>query len=216
MDSETNASFTVPDTPSDNHKQPHHHFASTEPTSPTASVADFRKSTMPSTQLGSPRELGELANMQSVAVVKTLSVRGLEYLFMSICLWIGAAGLIWSLLLLVNGKTDAQLLAFPVTSLVVCGPIFAWFFIRLKKAELANPALRFDPSKRRTSQITQLVAFLTSLFNIITFVYLLIASTAGNSVISIGTAVVNLLVILAVAGGILAYYWVDEHRSFTK
>lgn len=170
-------------------------------------------------QLLTPKQdvsLAALASAPSIAVVKTLSTRGLEYLFMSICLWIGAAGLVASLLLLVNGQTSASTLAFPATSLVVCIPIFAIFFIRLKKAELADPALRFDASKRRTSQITQVLAFLTSLFNIITFVYLLIAATAGNSVVSLGKAVINLLVILVIAGGILAYYWVDEHRSFNK
>ncbi len=170
-------------------------------------------------QLLTPKQdasLAALASAPSMAVVKTLSTRGLEYLFMSICLWIGATGLVASLLLLVNGQTSASTLAFPATSLVVCIPIFALFFIRLKKAELADPALRFDASKRRTSQITQVLAFLTSLFNIITFVYLLIAATAGNSVVSLGKAVINLLVILVIAGGILAYYWVDEHRSFNK
>jgi len=158
--------------------------------------------------------LAGAANAPSVAVVKTLSVRGLEYLFMSICLWIGATSLVWGLLLLVNGAASAQLLAFPATSLVVCLPVFAWFFIRLKKAELENPALRFDSSKRRLSQITQVVAFLATLFNVITFVYLLIASVSGGAKVSIGKAFLNLIVILAVSGGILAYYWIDEHRSF--
>jgi hypothetical protein len=159
-------------------------------------------------------ELAEFANAPSLAVVKTLSVRGLEYLFMSICLWIGATSLIWGLLLLVNGAASAQMLAFPATSLVVCLPVFAWFFIRLKKAELEDPTLRFDSSKRRLSQITQIVAFLTTLFNVITFVYLVIASLSGGAKVSIGKAFLNLLVILAVSGGILAYYWIDEHRSF--
>lgn len=159
-------------------------------------------------------ELADLANTSSLAVVKTLSVRGLEYLFMSIVLWIGAVSLVWGLLLLVNGAASAQMLAFPATSLVVTLPIFAWFFIRLKKAEIENPALRFDSSKRRLSQITQIVAFLASLFNVITFVYLVVASLSGGAKISLGKAVLNLLVILAVSGGILAYYWVDEHRSF--
>jgi hypothetical protein len=164
---------------------------------------------------GSPNgNLANAANAQPVAVIKTLSTRGLEYLFMSICLWIGAVGLTWGILSLVNGSADAKVLAFPATSLVVTGPIFAWFFIRLKRAELANPQLRFDPSKRRTSQITQILAFLTALINVITFVYLIIAASFGSEIISVGKSILNLLVILAVSGGILAYYWVDEHRSF--
>jgi uncharacterized Tic20 family protein len=209
------------------HHSPHHHeepvvqpTAMPEPPAPLQDQPFAEPIVMPisASSMAAQQDTGlsELANAPSIAVVKTLSTRGLEYLFMSIALWFAATGLAWALLLLVNGQTKAQLLAFPATSLVVCGPLFAWFFIRLKKAEIANPALRFDASKRRTSQITQTIAYLASLLNIITFVYLVIASTSGSNSISIGKSVLNLLVILVVAGGILAYYWVDEHRSFSK
>lgn len=162
-------------------------------------------------------DLTALANAQPVAVVKTLSTRGLEYLFMSIALWIAASGLIWALLLVVNGQTSAPMLGFPATSLIVCIPVFAYFFIRLKKAELKDPALRFDASKRRLSQITQTIAFLTCIFNVITFVYLLFSIASGSSLgQSVVKLILDLLVILAVAGGILVYYWADEHRSFKK
>jgi hypothetical protein len=160
--------------------------------------------------------LGSLPNDQPVAVVKTLSVRGLEYLFMSVALWFGAAGLAWTLLAVANNAASFESLALPVTFLLVSLPVFALFFLRLKKAELANPALRFDPSKRRLSQITQVVAFLACFINAITFVYMILTKVAGGGDVSIGKAVINLLIILAVAGGVLAYYWHDEHRSFKK
>lgn len=160
--------------------------------------------------------LGSLPNDQPVAVVKTLSVRGLEYLFMSVALWFGATGLTWTLLAIANGVSSFASLALPVTFLLVSLPIFALFFVRLKKAELANPALRFDPSKRRLSQITQVFAFLACFINVITFVYMMLSKIAGDGDVSVGKAVLNLLIILAVAGGLLAYYWHDEHRSFKK
>lgn len=191
---------------------------STDDTSvhPLGSFATQAHSNSLQTTAQNQQSIKELANAQPIAVVKTLSTRGLEYVFMSIALWFGASGLIWVLLLLVNGQTSSQLLAFPATTLIVCGPLFAWFFIRLKKAELQDPALRFDPSKRRLSQITQVIAFIVSLVNVITFIYLVIASVSGVSIVSVGKAFLNLLVIMAVAGGILAYYWVDEHRPLSR
>ncbi len=164
----------------------------------------------------SDSELNELATRQPMPVIKNYSVRGIEYLFMSICLWFGAAGLIWILVVLINGLASSEALGFSTTSLVVTLPIFAWFFLRLKKAELADPRLKFDPSKRRLSQITQTLAFLTSLINVIVFVYSVFVSFSSETPFSIGKAFLSLLAVLVVAGGILAYYWNDEHRSFKK
>ncbi len=148
----------------------------------------------------------------SMPVVKVLSVRGLEYLMMSISLWFGAGGLLWGVLTAINGGTSFAILALPASLALVGILIFAGFFIRLKKAELKDPSLRLDASKRRSSQITQIVTFLVLFFNLITFVYLVFANLGGKSSVSIGKAVINLLVVTAIAGGILAYYWVNEHR----
>ena len=120
------------------------------------------------------------------------------------------------LLAIANGSASFSSIALPVTFLLVSIPVFALFFIRLKRAELATPALRFDPSKRRLSQITQVFAFLACFINVITFVYMLLSKMAGEGGISIVKATLNLIIILVVAGGILAYYWYDEHRSFNK
>lgn len=149
----------------------------------------------------------------SMPVVKVLSVRGLEYLMMSISLWFGAGGLLWGVLTAINGGTSFAILALPASLALVGVLVFAGFFIRLKKAELKDPSLRLDASKRRSSQITQIVTFLVLFFNLITFVYLVFANLGGKSSVSIGKAVINLLVVTAIAGGILAYYWVNEHRA---
>lgn len=148
-----------------------------------------------------------------VPVVKVLSVRGVEYLMMSFSLWLSAGSLIWVLLSLANGLTAVSILAMPIALLLVCVPTFGFFFLRLKNQEVLNPALRYEPSKRRLTQITQFLAFMTCLFNLVTFIYLLIAKVGGSESISIGKAFLNLIIVLAVAGGILAYYWNDEHRQ---
>ncbi len=147
-----------------------------------------------------------------VPVVKVLSVRGVEYAMMSILLWFGAGSLITVLVTLVMGGTDFDNLAFPVSMLLVCLPAFAWLFLRLRKAELDDPALRLEPSKRRFSQITQILSFLTCFFTIVTVIYTLVSKVGGNDVGNIGKVLGVSAVILAIAGGILTYYWFDEHK----
>lgn len=149
---------------------------------------------------------------QPLAVVKVLSVRGVEYLMMSLVLWLIAVSLIWGLLSVVNYTASFSILAFPASLLIVCLPIFAYLFLRLRKAELANPSLRLEPSKRRMTQITQVLAFLTCLTNLIVFVYSLMQRIGGESQGSIVKSILSLLVVLLVAGGLLVYYWIDEHR----
>jgi hypothetical protein len=148
-----------------------------------------------------------------VPVVKVLSPRGIEYLFMSIFLWLSASSFVGLILSLLNGGTGFAALAFPLSLLLVCTPGFMFLFLRLKRAELADPKLRLDASKRRLTQITQVLAFLTCIINIITFVYLLLQSFGGEGNLDIVKAIVNMLVILVVAGGVLSYYWYDEHRA---
>lgn len=148
-----------------------------------------------------------------VPVVRVLSVRGVEYAMMTIALWFSATSLAWILLNILNGSANFNFLVVPVSVLISSLPFFAVLFIRLKRAELANPALRFDPSKRRLSQLTQVFAFIVCLINISVFAYNIMQKINGSGTISIIKATVSLLVVLAVAGGILVYYWFDEHRA---
>jgi hypothetical protein len=154
-----------------------------------------------------------LTEDKAIPVVRVLSVKGVEYMMMSIALWMVSGSLAWLLLSLVNGITDFQLLAFPTAMLIVSLPCFGALYYRLRKAELQNPSLRLDPSKRRLSQITQFFAYVTCLFNLITFVYLLLGKIGGTSSIAVWKIFMNLIIVLAIAGGILVYYWFDEHRA---
>jgi hypothetical protein len=147
-----------------------------------------------------------------VPVVKVLSVRGVEYAMMSILLWLGAGSLIFILVSIISGMSGFDSLAFPISMLLVCLPGFAFLYLRLRKAELSDPSLRLEASKRRYSQITQILAFLTCFFNIVTVVYILISMAGGEEVGSIGKVLGSAAAVLAVAGGILVYYWFDEHK----
>lgn len=146
-----------------------------------------------------------------VPVVRVLSVRGVEYGMMTISLWICAAALGATLLTIISGLASFEALAFPISLLIVALPVFAFFFLRLKKAETLNPSLALEPSKRRFSQVTQFLAFITCMINLIVFVYLVMASFGGMKV-SWGKAIGDLAVVMVIAGGILAYYWMDEHK----
>lgn len=131
---------------------------------------------------------------------------------MTIALWIGAGAMIWALLVLINGLSSFAALAMPISLLLVSVPVFSVLFVRLKRAELINPDLRYEASKHRMSQITQVAAFLVCVFNTIVTVYAILISFSGGSGLSVGKSLLNLLVVVTVAGGILAYYWFDEHR----
>ena len=151
--------------------------------------------------------------VQSKPVVKVLSPFGVEYVFLALSLFLGAAGLLSALLIIVNGNAGFSALAFPAAMLLVTVPIFAFLFLRLKKLEMRMPHLRLDASKRRTTQLIQILAFIAVIVGLITFVYSVFARMAGQSGTSVGKATLDLLCVLVVAGGILAYYWREEHVS---
>ncbi|MBI5906893.1 hypothetical protein HY857_02455 [Candidatus Saccharibacteria bacterium] len=157
--------------------------------------------------------LGTSDTSLPVPVVKVLSIHGVEYAMMTIALWTSAAAMAWALLNLINSGTSFDLLIAPVSALITSLPIFGLLFIRLRSAELSNPSLRVDPSKRRWSQITQLLAFVTCLINLSVFAYIVLRKVSGNSDTSVGKTIADLAVVLIIAGGVLAYYWFDEHRA---
>jgi hypothetical protein len=194
------------------------HFSSTQPSfqSHSQTVTSFNPQPANPTSESTPTSLTELANNQPTPVVKVLSVRGVEYFMMTIALWISASGLLWAILGLINGASSFSVMVFPVSFLLVCLPLFSFFYLRLRRAELNNPELRFDPSKRRLSQITQILAFIACLTNTIAFVYSIMSKISGDSKASLVKSFLNLLVVYLVAGGILVYYWFDEHREFNK
>lgn len=151
--------------------------------------------------------------LRPVPVVRVLSPVGVEYVFLVFALISGAIGLASVLISLVNGKLDFSVLAFPAAMLLVSVPIFAYLFLRLKKLEILQPNLRLDPSKRRSTQFIQIVSFITCLFTLIGLVYAIFAKMGGQSSVSIGKAILDAICVLVVAGGILAYYWRDEHQG---
>lgn len=179
---------------------------------PSPAVASPQYAPQPPAPVSQPQALTS-DGVRPVPVVRVLSPFGIEYVFMTICLFVGAIALITALITLVNGKTDFSVLAFPAATLLVSVPVFGFFFLRLKKLELAHPGLQLDPSKRRSTQFTQIVAFLTVLFTFIGFIFDIFMKLGGQGGPSVGKAALDALCLLLVAGGILYYYWRDEHKQ---
>lgn len=146
-------------------------------------------------------------------VVKVLSPRGVEYVFMTIALVTGAVGLTSALLALVNGNDSFSVLYFPLALLLVSVPIFSGLFLRLKQAELLDPNARLDASKRRSTQFLQIVSFFICFFTLIGLLATIFAKVSGTYNGSLVKVILDVIVILAVAGGILFYYWNDEHKN---
>jgi hypothetical protein len=186
----------------------------------------------PPGQTGVQSHRASASHPQPVSVVQNLTTRGLEYIIMFIALGVTALSLASLLHSNVNnlmGNGDSGTLgsnsAVPLATaaLVVALPVLAVLFLRLKKAEAADPELHHDPSRKRAIQLTLVVTFLIGLGNIIYFVYSLMTGGDNgpydyNAVGSqsatgpLGNAI-HLLITLAIAGGIFAYYWFDEHRA---
>lgn len=183
--------------------QQHHQWAHPVPPTP---IAPEPQQQQPLHTQGNP--------INPVPVVNVLSTRGVEYAFLTISLFVFASSLIGILLVLVNGAFNFAALSFPISALLISLPVFAFFFLRLKKLELQNPERKLDPSKRRWTQFTQIVAFIVTLFTLVGVVFGVMSRIGGMGAgVSIGKILLNGLCIIVVSGGILAYYWFDEHRG---
>jgi hypothetical protein len=154
---------------------------------------------------------GQTEQKESVPVVKVWSIRGVEYAIMTFMLWAIAVSVTWVLVALVNGLTGFVELSAPLALMIVSLPIFAFFFLRLKKAELDDSSLKTESTKRRFSQITQIVAFAVIFFSLLGIVASIIGAMGGESE-GLGKVIGTAFVFLVVWGCVFAYYWFDEHR----
>lgn len=166
---------------------------------------------------------GSAPQKEPVGVVKMYSSRGVEYYLMLFTLAISAVAFGMLLLSISEqlfgqavGIVDAGLMAFTTSALVVALPIFAFLFLRLKKAELINPRLKQDPSRRRMVQIALITSFIVSVISLIGFLFVLLLSLYGGSdydIADTGMLVANMIITLGISGGIFTYFWLDSHRK---
>ena len=189
----------------------HHVVHGTQPMSAPTPISNPVQTAMPTT-VATP-QASDMAgdHRESVPVVKVWSVRGVEYAIMSFTLWAIAISITWVPVALITGSTGFIALSPPLALLLVSLPIFAFFFLRLKKAELADPKMRVESTKRRFSQITQIVSFVVCFVSLLTIVSSILAAMGGESD-NVGQTISSALVFLVVWGGLFMYYWRDERK----
>lgn len=185
---------------------------------------------LPPTTANPPAFHNQVHSSQPIAVVNNLSVRGFEYMVMFITLLTTAFSIgslahtfvndIFSKASDTYSYGDVNSFGtFAVTLLIVSFPIFTYMFLRLKKAELADPTLRKDPSRRKLTQFTQLITFLFGMGYVIYFIYALLTPDRGSyyggvdNSPSVVEQLLHTLITLVIAGGIFVYYWRDEHKE---
>lgn len=158
-----------------------------------------------------------------IAVVQTLTTRGVEYYLMLISLAVSAASLGAVLHNIATELfSDASsysfaggMMSFAGAALLVSLPLFILFFLRLKKAELTNPSLLADPSRRRAIQIALIVTFVAGIISAIGFVFALFNLSYGTAEeeTNVGLTIADLVITVLIVGGIFTYYWLDSHRK---
>ena len=150
---------------------------------------------------------------ESLAVVKTLSKRGLEYLLATILLWSLALSLTAVLIFLIYGKNYFSVMSIAASISLVSLPFFIYLTLRLKKAEIADPTLRTESSRRRLAQFSQILSFSICFINSITFLDHLFQLIGGGTDEQITQATLSYLSVMLVSGGIFAYYWLSSRLS---
>ncbi|MDL2342226.1 MAG: DUF5671 domain-containing protein [Patescibacteria group bacterium] len=153
-----------------------------------------------------------------ISVVSNLTTRGFEYKIFSVSLTLLLFSIIFLANVLIGGDETSSIAAFPLTVLIVTGPIALLMFRRLHAAELATPSLRADASRRQVVQGIQLVTFLAVIIHTVVLLYLVISGhyvnkPAYGSTPNVFADSLRWLITLIVAGGTFYYYWSDERRK---
>ncbi len=214
--------------------------------SPKAAEPIGIKQSEPPPTLPSPSSTPSLSPsqpQQPIAVVNTYTPRGVEYMIMFFALWTAATSLGTLLHAIVDNMAPKAETSYfsaadsvlPLSSIAlgVGVAIFVLMFLRLKKAELHDPSIRLDSSRRRAVYLTVLVTFLIGLQKIITYIYGLFNGGGSNEGIGGiifggyfggGSAtdpgsplylwdLLHLAITLGIAGAIFVYYWRDMHKD---
>lgn len=172
------------------------------------------------TMPASPPPTGTAGPAAPIAVVTSLSTRGFEYWIMFLSLGIVASSLGWVLHSMTDGFVSGggsfyeSGVSIASAALLVSLPVFAFMFLRLKKAELSDPALHHDASRRRAVQLTLIITFLIGISKIIWYMYSLFNGDTNAAIVSASPAInlVHSVITIGIAGGIFAYYWHDQHK----
>ena len=130
-----------------------------------------------------------------------------EYNMMFVTLWVVAIAMFW----IVNAflfTSDAAVIKFPLTALLVCLPILLVLFFRIREHEHQDPELKHVSARLKLIQATQTIAFL---FVIIHTIFVLYQVLNGSQ--SLAHQVISWLGTMLIFGGIFVYFWLDTHKA---
>ena len=144
------------------------------------------------------------------------SSRGFEYLIYFVALGISALSIGALLHNTINLIFDSQKYGFyediipmAASALLVALPIFIYLMLRLKKAELAKPEIKQDPSRRRAVQLLMIVTFLVGVIKLISYINNILSPDIYNEASALAETL-HAAVTIGIAGGIFGYYWRDQ------
>lgn len=164
-------------------------------------------------------------SLDPIGVVPVFSTRGLEYWLMFIALFVLATSLVRivsDLVLYATGNTAVASEAVGSTTnaaALVSFVVFSYLFLRTKDAELKDPAIGLDPSRKRAIQLVIIVSFTGLLVGVIGFVSTLLNGNAlydltiDTESLSMGAQLLLEVVMISVNAVIFGYYWRDDHRQ---
>lgn len=145
--------------------------------------------------------------------------RNVAYIFSTIALLTAATSLTIILTTWVNGSftkngVSFDVIAFPAAALIVALPVFTTLLMDLERAEQKNPRLKSSPYKRYSAQFAKVVAFITCFFTLIGLVFgIFLHASASSDGNWLPRLFVDSLIILAVAGGVLAYSAMNDRHK---
>lgn len=145
--------------------------------------------------------------------------RSVAYVFSAITLLTVAVNLTivliaWANSAFTDNGISFDVIAFPAAALVVALPVFTGLLMDLERAELKNPRLKSSPYKKYSAQFVKFVALVTCFFTLIALVFGIFLHAAANSDGGwLPRLFTDVLIILAVAGGVLAFAIMSDHRK---
>lgn len=153
-----------------------------------------------------------LTRFSSPTTVDPAHAPGTEYKLLLVGLMATALALIVLLLDLIMGASSVPMVALPVAVLVVTVPVAYWLSLRVDKMERQEPLYILNDSRRWSAQFAQVTSFGACLLSAAFFVYTVFMRVAGTEGLSIGKAALDMLVVVAIAGSLFAFYWHGDHN----
>ncbi len=134
-----------------------------------------------------------------------LKAKVFEYNIMFLNLWVAAFATFW----IFNAflfTTDADVVKFPLTALMVTLPLFLILFARIRRVEAKDPDVKRVAARVHLVQTTQGLCFIVLLVHTI---FALFQFVDGSD--TMAQQLISWFCTILIFGGIFSYYWAESH-----